>query len=204
MKTKYALELFSGSRSVSSVLEAAGYTVISVDWNPHYNPTLCCDILDFPFSLMKFPFSVIWASPDCRKFSREANPEEWTKLVRKYRQYEYVPISREANNALQYLRKTIEIIEHYKPKVYFIENPIGKMRHLPEIKNFVPYRYSVNYKDYGFDYSKETDIYTNQLFALSQKKVIRDGKSVKELNSPSDRAKVPAQLVEFLLTHSQL
>lgn len=200
----YALELFSGSKAVTKVLEEHGFEVISLDWNPKLKPSICCDILDFPFDRIKVPISVIWASPNCQTLSRVARSGQWIKKTIKYRQYQYTPIGLNSIAAVQFVAKTLAIIAYYNPRAYFIENPVGRMRHLEDIKKFVPYRYSVNYKDYGFEYSKETDIYTNQLFALSTKKVIRPGLGVLSLHTSYQRSKVPEKLVEFLLLHSNL
>jgi site-specific DNA-cytosine methylase len=201
---KFALDLFSGSKSVTRALEENGFTVISVDWKKRYKPSICCDILEFPYDQIKVPISVVWASPDCGTFSRNAPAGLWEKETFKYRQYNYTPIHPRSSAAVLYVSKTIEIIKYFAPGLYIIENPIGRIRHLPDIKNFVPYRYSVNYKDFGFDYSKETDIYTNQLFALKTVKTIHCGRGVTNLNSAYARAKVPAQLVNFLINHANL
>jgi site-specific DNA-cytosine methylase len=201
---KYAIDLFSGSKNVTHALENLGYTVFSCDWNENLHPTICCNILDFPFELINVPISVLWASPDCATFSRQAPADQWQKKILKYRQYHYSALTEKSTAALLYIQKTIDIINYFNPKVYFIENPVGRLRHIPAIKNFVPYRYSVNYKDYGFDYSKETDIYTNQLFSLNTKKQIRPGKSVNSLTTSFERSKVPAQLINFLIKNSQL
>lgn len=201
---KYALDLFSGSKSVTHALEALGYTVFSFDWKKKYKPWYCGDILNFPYELIDVPISVVWASPDCGTFSRNAPPGLWLKETFKYRQYNYSPTHPRSAAAVLYVAKTIEIIKFFNPALFIIENPIGRIKHLSEIKNFVPYRYSVNYKDFGFDYSKETDIYTNQLFALKTVKTIYPGRGVVNLNSAFARAKVPAQLVNFLINHAIL
>lgn len=198
------LELFSGSKTVSSVFEQHGIKAWSVDNNPKLNSSICCDIRELNKNDLPEDFHIIWASPDCSTFSRSAKPNIWHKETYKYRQYNYTPISDKSILGLSLLLTTIEIIKFYKPMVWFIENPVGRMRHIKQLKLFAPFRYSVNYKDYGFDYSKETDIYTNQYLPLPQKKVIRPGKGVMSLSSKYERSIVPAQLIDFLILNSVL
>ncbi len=190
-----SLELFSGTKSVSEVFKEYGFDAWSVDNDPKLHPRICEDILVFPLSGLPNDIEIIWASPDCRYFSRNGDARHWTKVIKKYRQYEYLPNTIEAIQALLLIERTIQIIRSINPKYYFIENPIGRLRHIKVIQQFAPFRYSVNYKDFGFNYSKETDIYTNAYLGLSQKKVIRPGRSVKYINSRLERARVPGLLI---------
>ena len=64
-----ALDLFSGTGSVKWALEKRGWTVISVDMDPKYEPDVVADIetwkfqKDFPPT--KYKFDVIATSPPC-------------------------------------------------------------------------------------------------------------------------------------------
>lgn len=203
-RTMNGLELFSGSKTVSSVFESYGIHAWSVDNNQKLNPSICCDIRELCKNDLPKYFDIIWASPDCSTFSRSASPGLWNKEVLKYRQYNYTPVSEKSYLGLSLLLTTIEIIKFYNPPVWFIENPVGRMRHIKQLKLLAPFRYSVNYKDWGFDYSKETDIYTNQYLPLPQKKVIRLGKGVMSVNSVYERSRVPAMLINFLIKNSVL
>ena len=194
-----SLELFSGTGSVSTELRSQGFDTWTVDINPRFSPSICCNILDFPYNSFPGQFSFIWASPDCRYFSRLQSLKHWRKITLKYRQYRYIPASNESSKALLLVIKTIEIIRHYNPPVWFIENPCGRMRHIPELQQFAPFRYSVNYKDYGFSYSKETDLFTNLYLPLQQSKVIRSGPGVVSVNNRITRSAVPGQLIQHLL-----
>ena len=40
----HLLELFSGTGSVGKVFREAGWRVTSVDCNPKFQPTICCDV----------------------------------------------------------------------------------------------------------------------------------------------------------------
>jgi hypothetical protein len=196
-----SLELFSGSENVSQVCVDHGFDTWTVDNNPKLHPSICCDILSFDYSLFPANFDFIWASPDCRLFSRAGKSSHWSKILLKYRQYCYTPLTPEAYNAIAMIKSTIGIIKHYKPALYIIENPVGRLRHIELIKNFCPFRYSVNYKDWGFDYSKETDLFTNAYLPFSQKKVIRPGKSVMDIHSRYLRSVVPKPLVSYILDY---
>lgn len=194
-----SLELFSGSCNVSKALQEFGFDAWSVDNNPKLNPRLCGDILNFDPSILPGQCDFFWASPDCAIFSRIGDKKHWLKTTPKYRIYNYKPLSSKALLSIELLQKTIDLILFLKPKVWFIENPVGRMHHMPCMKKLGHYRYGINYKDFGFDYSKETYLFTNQLLPLSQKKVIRPGKSVIDIRSHYDRSKVPPALVHFLL-----
>lgn len=196
---KRSLELFSGSKNISEVLKSHSFETWTIDWNAKLNPSICCDIINFNYQDCPDSFSLIWASPDCRCYSRSGKASNWEKEIIKYRQYRYSPKTIEASNALLLLFKTIEIIRHYSPVMWIIENPVGRMRHIPELKNFAPFRYGVNYKDYGFEYSKETDLFSNIYLPLPQKTAKRPGTGVASVNSRYKRSIVPAGLIEEIL-----
>lgn len=200
---KTSLELFSGSQAVSYVMSVNGYDAWSVDNDLKTSPRLCCDILKLDYASLPNHFSFVWASPDCRCFSRIGKSKNWSKSTIKYRQYSYAPVTDDAEHALLLIYKTIEIITHYDPPVWIIENPIGRLRHIAEMKRFAPFRYCVNYKDYGFSYSKETDLYTNVLLPYPTIKVQKFGKSVATINSRTQRSAVPRLLVTELLSLTQ-
>ena len=69
------LELFKGGGSISEYwseihIENAdnhNVNVISLDIDEKYNPSICCDIMDFDYK--QYPvgyFDIIWASPPCK------------------------------------------------------------------------------------------------------------------------------------------
>jgi hypothetical protein len=200
---KVSLELFSGLKSVSQICETNGFITHTLDHNKKLLPSICCDILNFDYTLITGSVDFIWASPDCRYFSRLAKNDQWLKTIKKYRQYHYEPISDNTINAKALLLKTIEIIDFYHPVLWIIENPIGRLRHIEDLCRFAPYRYSINYKDWGFSYSKETDLYTNQLFCFSTKKIQRFNFPGLSSKTSQQRAIVPGQLVQFIISKAQ-
>ena len=40
------IDLFSGLGGASQAFEAAGWEVVTVDINPEFNPTICCNVED--------------------------------------------------------------------------------------------------------------------------------------------------------------
>jgi hypothetical protein len=140
------LELFSGTGSFGAVARELGWQVVSMDLCPKDNPSICTDILEYDFSIWASgTFDVVHASPPCTLYSVASHCRD-----------------PEGGNALT--RKTMEIIDHLKPKYYIIENPHssliwkqGIFEHLPKKK--------VSYCHYGFPYRKNTTLATNVDFA---------------------------------------
>lgn len=60
--------------------------------------------------------------------------------------------------------KTIEIIEYFDPKYFFIENPRGMLRKMDFMINKKFHRTCVTYCQYGDERMKPTDIWTNNIY----------------------------------------
>ena len=198
------LELFSGSKTVSTQFESAGWKSFSIDNNPKLKPQLCCDILQLSPGMLPGNVSFIWASPDCSKFSRAAAQYHWEKKTVKYRQYEFKPATPEAFISLGLLQKTVDIINSFYPVPFIIENPIGRIHHFSPLKNLGHYRYAVNYADFGFPYSKETYLFSNLFLPFSTKKVKSTLPGLRTINSRYQRSKVPALLIDFIINYLDL
>jgi len=194
-----ALELFSGYGIFSQVCRATGRKSITIDINPKLNPDICCDLLNFDFSTIEDTINIIWSSVPCTCFSRASSPDHWAKKVISRYNYDYTALTLLAETSIKLLAKTFEAINYFKPSLWIIENPVGRLRHMQLMRSTGHYRYSVNYKDFGFDYSKETDLFTNQLFNFSDKKVTYPGRSVSDLFGAQNRSKIPPGLVYKIL-----
>ena len=141
------LELFSGTGSVRKAVGDQFDEVVSIDILQKFNPTECCDILNWNYK--KYPsgyFDAIWASPPCTEYSAVL--------------YGRPDRIRDISGANKIVSKTIEIIEYFKPEKWFIENPQTGLLKDQEILFGVPY-VDVDYCKYGFDYRKRTRIWTN-------------------------------------------
>jgi len=193
------IELFSGSKTVSKTFEANGWQSFSIDNNPKLQPSLCFNLLDISLDMLPKNPDFIWASPDCRFFSRAGNSHTWQKTTPKYRQYNYIPITLGSANSFNLLTKTIEIIRSFPQAVFIIENPIGRIQHMPQMKSLGHYRYAVNYADFGFFYSKETYIFSNIWLPFSTKKVHSSLPSMQTISSRSHRSLVPVPLVQTII-----
>lgn len=158
------VELFAGSKHISQEAERRGFDVFNLDYNPKFGCSFSGDICNFHPSrsaeLCGRSVAALWASIPCTVYSVLSLSHHWDKISLGYRQYYYVPRSKEAMQALRILHKTISVIRELNPVYYFIENPRGALRHFPQMK-LIPYRRTVSYADYGFSICKPTDIFTN-------------------------------------------
>ena len=149
-----SLELFSGNGTVSSVFKSNNFETHSLDIDKIHNPTMVQDILTWDYTI--FPpnfFDFIWASPDCTSWSIACHRHRTIKEG-------LVPKTETAIIGEKLIRKTLEIIDYFKPTVWIIENPRGRLRHFPPMKK-LPHRTTVYYCNYGFPIQKPTDLWSN-------------------------------------------
>jgi len=152
------LELFSGTHSVGKICDSLGWSSVSLDLQ---DADININILDWDYT--EYPpnhFDIIWASPPCQFFSNCRS----CQIGRPLKKHNGKILTKEMIHddinkyGLPILRKTEEIIDYFKPKYYFIENPqTGKM------KNYIdrPF-YDVDYCMYSnWGYKKRTRIFTN-------------------------------------------
>ena len=154
------LELFSGSGSVGKVCKSKGWEVVSLDLK---GADINISILDWDYKkdYKVGDFDIIWGSPPCDTFSKCRRC--W--IGRKIKAFGDEIVTAEMldndmiKNGLPLVRKTQEIIEYFKPKLWFIENPqTGKMKNFLTELNY----YDVDYCKYcDWGYRKRTRIWTN-------------------------------------------
>lgn len=149
------LELFAGSRSFSKVAENYYYNVFTSDINHFEKIDYVVNILDFDVEKVPLKPNIIWASPPCTYFSVASIGHHWNK--------NHTPKTKEAELGVVIIKKTLEIIDYFKPKFWFLENPRGKLRKLDLMKKYE--RATVCYCKYGDTRMKPTDIWTNHLYS---------------------------------------
>ena len=192
------LELFAGSRSIGKAAEQQGYKVFSSDINDYQGIDYVCDLLMFDVDILPFTPDVIWASPPCTGFSVAAIGHHWTGG-----KGAYIPNTDTARLGIQLLRETLRIIDQINPDIWFIENPRGLMRKMPELEKMQ--RYTVTYCQYGDKRMKPTDIWTNSK-TWKPRPMCKNGDSCHEaaprgsrtgtqgLKNNYERSKIPAEL----------
>jgi hypothetical protein len=111
-------------------------------------------ILDFDVNKVPFQPDIIWASPPCTSFSVASIGHHWTGG-----KGAYIPKTDGARLGLELVKKTIEIINHFQPTYWFMENPRGVLRKLPVVQGLK--KNTVTYCQYGDERMKPTDIWTN-------------------------------------------
>lgn len=142
------LELFSGTKSVSKAVGHLYDEIVSVDILNKNNPTIVCDILKWDYKI--YPpeyFDTIWSSPPCTEYSviLYGRPNRQRNL--------------ELANSI--VKRTIEIIEYFKPNKWFIENPQTGLLKDQDFMLGIPF-YDVDYCMYSdFGYRKRTRIWSN-------------------------------------------
>jgi hypothetical protein len=148
------LELFAGSRSVGKIAEELGMEVFSSDLIEFEGIHYPISILDFDVTKVPFQPDVIWASPPCTGFSVAAIGHHWAGG-----KGAYIPKTETAKLGIELVKKTLEIINHFQPTYWFMENPRGVLRKLDVVKGLK--KNSVTYCQYGDERMKPTDIWTN-------------------------------------------
>ena len=148
------LELFAGSRSIGKVADNLGCNVFSVDIESFENIDLVKDILDVEQVDIPFYPDMIWASPPCTYFSVASIGHHWNE--------DHTPKTEEAIKGMQILEATLKLVLSYDKSMYYIENPVGKMRR--KIKGID--RTTITYCSYGDIRMKPTDIWSNNIYDM--------------------------------------
>tara|TARA_R110001592_G_scaffold91798_1_gene268411 strand:+ start:508 stop:1095 length:588 start_codon:yes stop_codon:yes gene_type:complete len=137
------LELFSGTGSVSKACKLIGYETVSVDMILPADHK--CDIMDFDYKQYpKDHFDIVWGSPPCTEYSKAKSRG-----------------IRDIEGANKIVLKTLEIINYFDCKYWFLENPqTGKLKDQSFMKglSFV----DADYCMYGTPYRKRTRFWTNK------------------------------------------
>ena len=171
------LELFSGTHSIGNVCHNLGWEVVSLDrdlgdtspfnnYKSDYHIKEDIMTWDYKKDFKKGEFDIITASPVCLWWSSLRN----TWIGRKMKCHGDKIITKEIleEDINKYgkpmVDKVIEIIEYFKPKYWWIENPkTGKMKYyISEKYPQYDIYYDIDYCKYSdWGYQKRTRIWTN-------------------------------------------
>ena len=145
MKT---LDLFCGTKSFSKIAEKMGYETTTLDILESFNPTICCDILNWDYkSIPRGTYHIIWSSPNCKDYST------MNFLSKKVK---------DLTHSNKLVEKTIEIIEYFNPKFWYIENPDGGSLKYQDCMtmNWLPHN-TIDYCKYSHAIRKRTRIWND-------------------------------------------
>jgi hypothetical protein len=219
------LELFSGTHSIGVVCKELNYEVISVDRdigdtcekiNPSYKSRhhIKTDIMTWNYKeFSEGSFDIITASPVCTWWSniRKCN---YGKVLKGYNQpfSEKIYLQDIDKYGKPMVNKVFEIIDYFKPKYWWIENPKTSLmwKYIKEIK---PHYDNYNSFDYckfsNFGYKKSTIFLSNipNLKGVACKNDCGNIKNMKHLSSVEasgggsnrlERYRIPKELVKYL------
>ena len=125
--------------------EAEGWEVVSLDLLPKFEPSICCNILQWDYRAAFPPghFQFVWASPVCTEYSRAL-----TTRPRRLLEADVLVL------------RTIEIITHLDPPMWATENPATGLLKTRPFMERLPW-VDVTYCKYGTPYRKQTRLWTN-------------------------------------------
>ena len=158
--------------SIRRAFEARGWEVVSVDLDPGFEPTVCCDVMELKEAELG-RFDMVWASPVCTEY--------WRAMCRRPRRLE---------EGDPLVRRTLEIIANVRPRWWAFQNPhMGLLKTRPLVQG-LPYS-DVCYCKYGYRYKKETRIWLRCLRGPQAPRIGAEGEQQRQEQRP-----VPAPAVQ--------
>ena len=150
------IELMSGRGIMAEEFKQMGYDVLTIDLDKKCKPNMIIDINHLSVSDLPIKFQnpdVIWFGMDCTYFS-QANTHKGGHIGPNGELK-----TKEAEEAVQTLKKGLRLIEEMNPKFWFIENPGGNggMKRLKVMKKYP--HVEIVYCAYGGKTKKPTSIF---------------------------------------------
>lgn len=185
---KKILELFSGNGDITKALQEKGFNCISVDYDPKTNANYHYDVYTLTKDFYK-QFDFIWLSPDCTTYSLASHGI--------HRKKGGIPVSDYAKQCDVNNEKLINLLLELNIP-FIVENPRGHLRNKDFMKKL--YRITVYYSTYGSEYTKPTDLFSNNINTLQYFNTIKTlGK--KHLDyctkyNVLNRSKIPSKLID--------
>ena len=173
------LDLGCRTGSAIAAWQAAGDTVVGVDWENHGQQILgdftseeTWEVIDEVESIGHQgpyqPYDFIWFSPDCSIFSCAG-------FQNGHFNHRFEPITERAKKECEGIKYVISQIQMRRPRLgWVMENPRALMRRMDFTQDL--HRATVTYCQYGFDRMKPTDLF-GQLPATFKPKACRNGHS---------------------------
>jgi site-specific DNA-cytosine methylase len=168
------LELFSGQGSISATFKEHGHQAFKVDWSEKTEADLHADVakltIEQVIDLCGGVPDVIWASPQCTTYSIATHRHRTLKegLIAK------TPMAVQDDLINMQMWGLIDELIEAGSKWYFVENPKGRMRHMPFVNGRT--RHTITYCSYGrrgnakgYEHlfqKKPTDIWTNHPYPM--------------------------------------
>ena len=118
-KMPHLLEIYSGTKSIGKVFEAAGWRVTSVDLRADFEPTICCNALDLKPEQIEGRVDLIWGSPPCTDYSKARTTAK-------------TPRDLEGSDKL--VQVGIDMAQHFGAPL-FMENPQSMLQHREVVLN---------------------------------------------------------------------
>lgn len=203
MNKELLVDLFCGEKSIDKVAVLYDYECFTVDIDKQFNPTLCGDILDESIQdqiqVQLEKASVVWMSPDCRRWSLSAGNTYWTK----YRMPKTLEVL-DSIKMMLYCRYVADYcVKH--GKIFFIENPNGRVVWILDNR----YLKRVWYYQYGDTRAKPTNIWTNLDITFktcsnsnkycNHERAVRGSKTgTQGLKGSKERSVIPAELFHHI------
>jgi len=193
------LEIFSGTHSIGKVAEPLGYEVISLDRD--MPATIKVDIMDWDYTIYEpgyfdiitsSPVCLFWSKLRCCHYGREIKSHPGKIFNKELAQQDIDMFGKPM------VDKVREIINYFKPKYWWIENPqTGRMK---DYITDLPY-YDVDYCMYtDWGYKKRTRFWTNiedfdAKFCDKQCPGFKDGKHTLSIGNKTQYKKPDGKIV---------